>query len=58
MVYSNTAVYGGNEYGIKIWSLVYFHLFEALNDAFEVQFSGLHSYTLVKTLIVVACRSI
>ena len=39
-----------------IWSLVYFHSFEALNDAFEVQFfSGLHIYTLSKTLI--ACRA-
>ena len=39
-----------------IWSLVYFHSFEALNDAFEVQyFSGLHLYTLPKTLI--ACSS-
>ena len=39
-----------------IWSLVYFHSFEALNDAFEVQFfSGLHFYTLSKTLI--ACRA-
>ena len=29
-----------------------FTLFEALNDAFEVQFfSGLHFYTLPKTLI-------
>ena len=37
MVYSNTAVYGENDYGNKIWSHVYFHLFEAL-DAFEVQF--------------------
>ena len=32
-----------------------FSLFEALNGAFEVQFfSGLHFYTLSKTLI--ACR--
>ena len=28
---------GGNEYG-ELWSLFYFHSFEALNDAFEVQF--------------------
>ena len=36
MVYSNTAVYDGK----LVWyirSLVYFHFFEALNDAFEVQ---------------------
>ena len=32
-------------------SLVYFHFFEALNDAF---FSELHFYTLSKTLL--ACR--
>ena len=42
---------GGNEYG-KPGHLYYFHFFEALNDAFEVQFvSGLHLYTLSKTLI-------
>ena len=31
---------GGNEYGESgtFWPLVYFHPFEALNDAFEVQF--------------------
>ena len=31
---------GGNEYGESgpFWPLVYFHSFEALNDAFEVQF--------------------
>ena len=33
------------------------HCFEALNNAFEVQFfSGLHFYTLAKTLV--ACRAI
>ena len=47
---------GENEYGKSgpFWplSLVYFHSFEALNDAFEVQFfSGLHFYTLPKSLI-------
>ena len=45
---------GENEYGESgpFWPLVYFHSFEALNDAFEVQFfSGLHFYTLPKTLI-------
>ena len=36
MVYSNTAVYGGNGYGKS--SHVYFHFFEALNDAFDLQF--------------------
>ena len=38
---------GENEYGESgpFWPLVYFHSFEALNDAFEVQFSGLHFYT-------------
>ena len=31
---------GENEYGESgpFWPLVYFHFFEALNDAFEVQF--------------------
>ena len=45
---------GGNEYGESgpLWPLIYIHSFEALNDAFEVQlFSGLHFYTLPKTLI-------
>ena len=45
---------GENEYGESgpFWPLVYFHSFEALNDAFEVQFfSGLQFYTLPKTLI-------
>ena len=38
------------------WSLVFFHFFEAVIHAFEVQiFSGLHFYTLLKTLI--ACRA-
>ena len=37
---------------MHIRSLVNFHSFEGLNDAFEVQFfSGLHFYTLSKTLI-------
>ena len=48
----NTAVYGGNEYmyGIKIWSLVYFHLhvYEALNDAFEVLFFRASFLRLIK----------
>ena len=48
MVYSNTVVYGGNEYG-EFGHLSIF-TFEAL-DAFEVQFSGLHFYTLSKTLL-------
>ena len=35
-----------------------FSLFEALNGAFEVQFfSGLHFYTLSKTLIACTCSS-
>ena len=41
-----------------LFSLVYFHSFEALNDAFEVQFfffQGFSFYTLSKTLI--ACRA-
>ena len=51
MVYSNTAVYGGNEYG-KSSHLFYCHFFEALYDAFEVHFfQELHFYTLSKTLI-------
>ena len=49
--YSNTAAYRGYEYG-KYGHLSYFHLLEAVNNAFEVQFfSGLHFYTLSKTLI-------
>ena len=43
MVYSNTAVYVGNEYGK---SGHYFHYFEALNDVFKMQFSLLHFHTL------------
>ena len=41
-IYSNAAVYG--EKLVRcIQSLVYFHFFEALNGAFEVQFlSGIH----------------
>ena len=50
-IYSNTVVYGENEYMVNLVT-VYFHYFEALNDAFEVQiFSGLNFYTLPKTLI-------
>ena len=46
---------GRNEYG-ESGHFVYFHSFEALNDAFELQFfSGLYFYTLPKTLI--ACRA-
>ena len=44
MVYSNTIVYGGNEYGISVTCI--FSLFEALNNTFEVHFSGFHFYTL------------
>ena len=55
MVYSNTTVYmGGNEYG-KSGHLFIFYFFEALNDVLEVRFSGLHFYTLSKTLIT--CRA-
>ena len=36
-IYSNTALYGGNEYG-KSGHLSIFTFFKALNDAFEVQF--------------------
>ena len=47
MVYSNTAVFAV----CLIQSLVYFHFSEALNDVFKVHFfSGLHFYTLSKTL--------
>ena len=47
MVYSNTTVYGG-KWVWYFWSLAYFHFFEALNNAFEVQFitaSFLHPIT-------------
>ena len=46
---------GKNEYGEYSCFNIYFYSFEALNDAFEVQFSGLHFYTFSKTLI--ACRA-
>ena len=36
-IYSNTVVYGGNEYMVNLVTCL-FSLFEALNDAFEVQF--------------------
>ena len=50
-IYSNTVVYGENKYMVNLVTCL-FHSFEALNDAFEVQFfSGLHFYTLPKTLI-------
>ena len=40
------------EMSMVMQSLPYFHFFEALTDAFEVQFfSGLHSYTISKKLI-------
>ena len=44
VVYSNTAVDGGKMSVVIIWSLVYFHFFEALTDnAFEVHlFQGGH----------------
>ena len=47
MVYSNTAVYGGSEYGTrKSGHLSNFTFSEALSDAFEVQFfPGFHFYT-------------
>ena len=48
-LYSNTSVYRGKyEYGkSQIWSLVYFHSSEALNDDFEVLFfHGYNFYTL------------
>ena len=42
---------GRNEYGI-FGHMHIFAFFEALNDAFEVEFYlGLHIYTLSKTLI-------
>ena len=34
-----TGVYGGNR-GWYFWALAYFHFLKALNNAFEVQFSG------------------
>ena len=37
--HSNTAVYGGNEYGKSG------HFFEALNDAFKVHFQGFIIFT-------------
>ena len=36
MVYSNTIVYEAYEY-VSSYHLLYFHFFEALNDASEVQ---------------------
>ena len=51
MVYSNTTVYGGFEYGIS--GHLHISLFEALNNE-EHFLSGLHLYTLSQTLI--ACR--
>ena len=45
-IYSNTVVYGGNEYMV-IWSLVYFHSFEALKMLLKYNFfegSFLHPY--------------
>ena len=36
MVYSNTAVYGGNEYSKIGHSIIDFYMFEAHNDLFEV----------------------
>ena len=53
--YSNTAVYGGKMSMVNLVTCPFFHSFEALIVAFEVQFSGLHVYTLSKTLI--ACRA-
>ena len=41
---------GANEYD-KSESLVYLHFFEALNAAFEVQFSVLYLYTISQTLM-------
>ena len=38
MIYSNTTVYGVNEYGKSGHLYIYFYFFEALNDASEVQF--------------------
>ena len=35
--------------------LAHFHFLEAINDAFEVQFSGFHVYTISQTQI--ACRA-
>ena len=53
MIYSNTTVY--MYLGKLIWqirSLVYFHFFEGLNDAFEVQyFPGLHFYAILYKLL-------
>ena len=51
----NRQTYGGNEYGksghfftFTYRSLVYFHILEARNDAFEAKlFSGLHFVSFV-----------
>ena len=43
---------GGGGGGVSMVNLVTFHSFEARNDAFEVEFSGLQFYTLSKTLII------
>ena len=45
---------GGNEYMANPVTRLDFHFFEARNDPFKVQFSGLHFYILSKTLIT--CR--
>ena len=57
MVYSNTAVYGGEmSIMVNLVTLTYFHVFEALNDAFETAFfSGLHFYTISQKQT--ACRA-
>ena len=55
MICSNTAVYGENEYGKSGHLSISTFWSTKNNDAFEVQFSGLHLYTLLKTLIT--CRA-
>ena len=60
MVYSNTSFYGGVSMVNPVTFLyflyfIFYTYFKKLNDVFEVQFLGLHSYTLSKTLV--ACRA-
>ena len=52
--YSNTAVYGGNEYG-NSGHLSNFTLLKHLMMLLKYNFSGLHFYTLSNTLIT--CRA-
>ena len=53
-IYSNTAVYGENEYGKSGHLSIFTHL-NHLMMILKYNFSGLHFYTLLQTLI--ACRA-